>query len=200
MRIALVSLLSMVTFFCLIALSTHAADEKENREKEKQEKEEKQREKTLAAADALFEKDDWAVQAKQSIAKLTGELLKADTIEVFRLDPGRLSGKGKDAQHNFHDYAILGRTTAGTAEKRKQIATFLGKTFHWNSLRKAACFNPRHGVRGVVGKQTIDLVICFECWRVNVFVDDKPTYGFALTPPKNNLLEQLLREAEKKKK
>jgi hypothetical protein len=35
----------------------------------------------------------------------------------------------------------------------------------------AGCFNPRHGLRLKGGGKSVDLVICFECLQVEVFVN-----------------------------
>jgi hypothetical protein len=179
---------------CLLPPLGFSADDKE--EKERWEKLEKQ----LAELEPALEKEEWAVKLKQSISELTKELQKAERIEVFRLNPNPLPDEGKDAKRAFHGYAILVEGQAETAERRKEVASFLGKTLHWNEFRKALCFNPRHGLRAVSGKQTLDFLICFECYRVQVFEGDKLRSSFALSHPKDNPIEQMLRDVEKKAK
>src|SRR5262249_15617824 len=132
--------------------------------------------------------------------ELAKELQKAERIEVFRLNPKPLPDEAKDAKRAFHGYAMLAEGQAETAEHRKEIASFLGKTLHWNEFRKAACFNPRHGVRVVSGRQAVDFLLCFECYRVDVFDGEKLRSSFALSRPKDNPVEQLLRGLEKKAK
>jgi hypothetical protein len=192
MRIACFQFASVALILCLMTPLGLSADDKE--EKERWEKLEKR----LAELEPGLEKEEWAVKAKQLINELTKELQNAERIEVFRLNPKPLPDEGKNTKRGFHGYAILIEGQTETAERRKEIASFLGKTLHWNELRKALCFNPRHGVRVVSGKQTLDFLICFECYRVQVFEGDKLHSSFALSQPKDNPIEQLLRNVEKK--
>jgi hypothetical protein len=194
MRITNFLFIAVVVISCLIAPSYLPANDKED--KERWEKVEKQ----LAELEPTLEKEEWAVKLKQSINELTKQVQKAERILVFRLNPKPLGKKGKDTERVFHGYAILVEGPAKTAEQRKEVASFLGKTLHWNELRKALCFNPRHGVRVVSGKRTLDFLICFECYRVEVFEGEERRSSFALTHPKDNPIEQLLREVEKKTK
>ncbi|MBN9122709.1 MAG: hypothetical protein J0I06_26790 [Planctomycetes bacterium] len=61
----------------------------------------------------------------------------------------------------------------------------------------ARCFVPRHGVRAVHGGKTYDLVICFECGWVYVFVDgsDKPTRLMISETP-HKMLDKILTDAK----
>src|SRR5687768_10244449 len=109
-------------------------------------KAEKEQEALLKAFDAVCEKEEWAVAAKKRIEVFKGALLRADRMEVFRLSPERL-GKGKKAaKGSFHGYEVLSRAQLKKADQRKEVAAFVGAAFHWNALRMAACFSPRHGV------------------------------------------------------
>ena len=71
-----------------------------------------------------------------------------------------------------------------------------GERGHRRSLlQSAACFNPRHGIRATHDGKTVDLVICFECFSLQVFLGD--TKAGALTtdsPPPT--FDRVLRKAK----
>ncbi len=158
-----------------------------------------EQEKELAELDRQYENEELSIELKKQIAELGKELQGARRIEIFRLWGSKQSpAEGKDGKPVFHEYPILTKGAAETAEARKEIASFLGKTLHWNWTRIALCFNPRHGVRVVTGKRTLDFLICFECYRVRVFEGEEQVLRFALSHPKDNPIERLLQGAEKK--
>ena len=167
--------------------------------KEEQERSEKQ-EKQLTEWERAHEKEAWAVRRQQSIVALAKELQKAGRVEVFRLSPRPLPEKDRKEKRTFHDYEVLFAGPAETAERRKAMASFVGRTLHWNEFRQAACFRPRHGVRFVCGGQTWDFVLCFECSRTDIFEGEELRSSFALLRPKDNPIEQFLRDLEKKAK
>ena len=59
----------------------------------------------------------------------------------------------------------------------------------------AACFIPRHGIRMTSGRDTVDLVICFECLSVNVYVNDKREKGFLTTRDPQPTFDAVLKAA-----
>jgi hypothetical protein len=67
------------------------------------------------------------------------------------------------------------------AEDRNRLATAFKKGVAENKGIVANCFNPRHGIRVTHDGKTVDFVICFECFQVQAFVDDKPVSGFLIT-------------------
>jgi len=136
---------------------------------EKEEKERRELEKQLAEMEPTLEKEEWAIKRKQFIAEMTKYLDKADHIDVFRLNPRALPEGNKGEKKEFYGYEILSEARIEPKEQRKEVAAFLGRTLHWNELRKAFCFNPRHGLRAISGKKSLDFLICFECNRVRIF-------------------------------
>ena len=56
----------------------------------------------------------------------------------------------------------------------------------------AGCFNPRHGIRLIGGGETTDLVICFECLQVQVFVDGRRPGGFLTSASPQPAFDQVL--------
>jgi hypothetical protein len=179
-----------VTF---VALLPARADDKE--EKERRERIEKQ----LAELEPRLEKEEWAVKCKQTIAEFMKELTNAERIDLFRINPRELPEENKEKKKEFHGYEILAEARVASDEKRKEVATFLGKTLHWSELRKASCFNPRHGLRAVSGKRTWDFLICFECNRVRVFEGGETLAELPLAFVEGkNPIEQFLQGSDKK--
>lgn len=95
-----------------------------------------------------------------------------DVFEVLSIDP--MSGWEDPAEDAalFHDYVELGRAAVDDAALQRQVVALLYKGIRENDEMVAACFNPRHGVHAVKGETTVDLVICYECLQIYVFVDD----------------------------
>jgi hypothetical protein len=181
---------------CLVACPRPRADD----QKEKAEKKAQEDEKALAELERSVEKEPWAMQRKQSIAELTKELAKAERMEVFRLKPRPLPEGNPDGKPSFHGYEILLAAPADTGERRKEVTSFLGKALHWDEFRKAFCFNPRHGLRIVSGKRTLDFLLCFECFQVRVYEGEQVRSSLALARVGDNPIEEFLRDVEKKAK
>jgi hypothetical protein len=122
-------------------------------------------------------------------------LAKADTFELYSLDPTREPGKEVPAADAFHGWKILGKTEVKADAARKRLADALRTGAEDNPGIVAACFIPRHGIRLTGGGKTIDLVICFQCMSVQVFEDDKPVKGFLVTNSPQKELDAVLKAA-----
>jgi hypothetical protein len=92
---------------------------------------------------------------------------------VYSLEPLSpvMQGAQPNAKETFHGHTILGQTEIkDTVTRRRLVAAFNhGVSDHDGSV--AACFVPHHGVRVKQGTQTIDLVICFMCAQVKVYIN-----------------------------
>jgi hypothetical protein len=109
---------------------------------------------------------------------------KAETFELYSLDPERKvgdDGKVVEVKDGFHGWKVLGKTEVKGAAERKRLADALRLGAEDNFGMAAACFIPRHGLRLKGGGKTVDLVICFECLQVSVFVDGERKQGFLTT-------------------
>jgi hypothetical protein len=112
-----------------------------------------------------------AQEGKKLPEKAQTVLDKATTIEIWSLEPEKEKDPNKEA---FHGWKSLGKTSIQGDEKKKLLEA-LTKGLAANAVG-ARCFIPRHGLRAVNDNVTVDLVICFECSWVHVYVDkaDKP--------------------------
>lgn len=97
-------------------------------------------------------------------------LANAEQFVLYSLNPHiSFSERGKQKEGAFHGWPILGQTAVGTEDREPLIkALTLGIRQNTNG-RRAACFDPRHGIAAVLpdGSQ-MDWVICFECLQGHV--------------------------------
>ena len=103
-----------------------------------------------------------------------------DEFELLSLNPDRKTDEGP-AKDDFHEWQVLGKTTVKDAKTRKQLIDALkqgvkqnlemGKQIAVGEPMFAECFNPRHGLKATHDGKTVELVICFECFRVYAYFD-----------------------------
>lgn len=126
--------------------------------------------------------------------RLVARLLKAESLELLWLDPRK---RETPPEGSFHGYEVIRRVRVERAADRAEVVASLGRNMHWYNDLKASCFSPRHGLRVTEGKDVVDLVICFECSRLDMYrngtvVDVIPLVGRTWAPA-----EKLLRTAGK---
>jgi hypothetical protein len=119
-------------------------------------------------------------------------LKHAESFELYSLDP---DFKQKKAGEGFNDWKVLGKTTVKEAATRGRLLTALNQGVKENDGQVAACFNPRHGIRVKAGDKTLDLVICFECYQVEVHEGGKRTGHFLTTGSPQRVFDEVLRAA-----
>jgi hypothetical protein len=115
-----------------------------------------------------------------------------DHFELLSLDP---AGPRDGHPDDFHGWKVLGRTPVEAAETRAELMAALEQGARENTGTAAGCFNPRHGIRATRGGQTADLVICFECFQVQVYAGDTRDGGFLTTRSPQPVFDQVLRDA-----
>jgi hypothetical protein len=124
---------------------------------------------------------------------------KAETFELYSLDPDepRTDKDGKPAavKDGFHGWKVLGKTEVKGAAERKRLADALRLGAEDNFGMAAACFIPRHGIRLTGDGKTVDLVICFQCLQVEVFVNGDSKKGFLTTDEPQKAFDAVLKAA-----
>ena len=115
---------------------------------------------------------------------------KAEQLELFSLEP--MASKEKNS---FHGYKTLGKTVVKDADVRKKIVAAVKRGVA-ESDGVAGCFHPRHGLRATHDDKTVDLVICFECLSIQVFVGDKAVTFVWTTGSPQKVLDKVLRDAK----
>jgi hypothetical protein len=94
---------------------------------------------------------------------LYGSLARLDVPEslvLYSID-GRDFAPGEEPQtaEKFYNYPVLGKLSIDDAEG----------VANSNWFEFVHCFWPRHGIRMISQGETIDLVICFECNRLELY-------------------------------
>jgi hypothetical protein len=118
---------------------------------------------------------------------------KATDFELYSLDPAQ---RLDDKDGGYHGYKVLGKTAIKDADIRKKLVEALAKSAADNDGTVAGCFIPRHGIRAKHDGKTVELVICFQCLQVQVFLDDKKDKGFLITSTPQPVFDKVLTDAK----
>lgn len=92
-------------------------------------------------------------------------------------------------------WMILGEVEITDQAKRDELMGALREAAQANDGMVAGCFIPRHGLRIVKGEETWDLVICFECLQMMVYLNDKKMDSVLITEIAQPTFDAALREA-----
>ncbi len=97
----------------------------------------------------------------------------ADKFTLYSLRPLGWPTVQSEPQQ-FHGFYILGQTEINDAKAMNELrkAYYDGIAVGPETMR-AACFDPRHGIRAEKNGVTVDLLICFQCSQSKAFVDGK---------------------------
>ena len=137
-----------------------------------------------------------AVTSLSRAAELPGDaktaLDKATQIEVYSLDP---VFPEEDAKKAFHGWKVLGKTTIKDEKQRKALVVALEKGVKEREDKAPECFQPRHGLRVVRDGKTVDLVICFQCYTIQVFVGKEDKRDVLIGRSPQPALDKLLTDA-----
>ncbi len=117
----------------------------------------------------------------------------AQVFTLYSLEPA-LAGKSsrKDVE-KFRHWSVLGKTSSLDQRERRDLEEALTRGNQENQGEVAACFNPRHGIHLQRAKESVDLVICFECAQVEVFKDGKKVSNFLTTASPAVVFNRILR-------
>lgn len=100
-------------------------------------------------------------------------LRDSDQMEIYALrSEGEPSEPGETP---YLESAIVQRADVPDPDQRQRILDVVASGLK-SSNEAMACFNPHHGIHMVRHDRTIDLVICFECESVHVYIDGKQAH------------------------
>jgi hypothetical protein len=119
-------------------------------------------------------------------------LARAGEVEVLSLEPGRFSPRGPEEA--FHGFRVLGRTTV-TGKARRQVVRAIEEGIANSDGSVASCFNPRHAVRATYEGRTVELVLCFECKSLRIYLDGQLQPGPLTSASPQAVLDRILTEA-----
>lgn len=146
----------------------------------------------LSGSMALAQDDNTKMTPEQQAqwAKVQAIMAKADTVELYSLNPDHRTKK--DDQDLFHGWQVLGKTTV-KGEDQKKVAAVLDKV---RGGLGARCFDPRHAVRFATKDTRVDLLICYECSWVYVFVGDDQRVASLTIRDGQDVLDAILTAAK----
>jgi hypothetical protein len=119
---------------------------------------------------------------------------QAETFELYSLDP-RSSGKATPSTENFHEWRVLGKTEVKEPADRKKLVDALRLGAEDNAGTVDGFFIPHHGLRLTSGKEMVDLVICFQCLSIQVYVNGNMAKGFLTTGDPQKEFDAILNAA-----
>ncbi len=97
-------------------------------------------------------------------------------MTLFSIDPIDSEDlKPTDKENIFHGFKSLGSTPILNLETQGIIAKEIENAVTAMGKSQAKCFWPRHGVRITDGKSVYDFLICFECYTLHLYEDERKT-------------------------
>ena len=127
---------------------------------------------------------------KKAAERLAAVVEKAADFDLYSLEPGV-----EDEKDGFHGYKVLGKVAVKDDATRKALAAAFRKAVEEKGLAPARCFIPRHGIRVQQDGNTVDLVICFECFQVKDFVGDRKGTGCLIGRSAQPAFDKVLKDA-----
>jgi hypothetical protein len=96
---------------------------------------------------------------------------KAAAFQLYSLDPDE-EEKPAEKPTRLHGYKVLGKTTLKRVDDSGK-AVLTAFELALDKGLAAKCFEPRHAIHAEYDGKTVDLLICFECALVYVYLDGK---------------------------
>jgi hypothetical protein len=121
---------------------------------------------------------------------------KAPTFELYSLEPDE-DKKAADKPARLRGWKVLGKTTVkAPGEAGKDLRAALDKAI--GKVEGAKCFDPRHAIHVEHQGKAVDILICFECHWVYVYLDGKKEAAAKLTIDRafQPLFDKVLRDAK----
>jgi len=95
-------------------------------------------------------------------------LARPAELSLLSLDPGR--GRARPGEDQFHGWRLLGKTSVTDARQQAALVAAVERGIsHVNA--RSLCFEPRHGLEARSPAGAVDLVICYHCDVIQVYVD-----------------------------
>ena len=95
------------------------------------------------------------------------------------------------AHRHFHGWRLFGKTNITDRRTQRKIASAVEKAVENSNGWMATCFNPRHAVEVVAGSKTYLFIICYECYRMEVYCGDSRIATLEINGPSQPLDEPL---------
>jgi hypothetical protein len=122
-------------------------------------------------------------------------LEQADEFELLSIDPGQKE-KPDATDGRFHGWKVLGKTNVTDFDVRGKLLAAVEQGLSDNtSSSEPGCFEPRHGIRALYAEQTVELVICFQCSKIKVFIDGQEDKTVLTASSPQPTLDKILSDA-----
>lgn len=133
-----------------------------------------------ALSSAASGQEDTKQQQARIASAIAAWPVEKGKLWLYSLDPSGGLGYSVNTDKVFHGFTILGKGEITASKDKSTLMQAFARGVRENDGWVAACFNPRHGVRLIIGATTYEFVICFECCSVQCygFNDDR---GFLIT-------------------
>lgn len=115
---------------------------------------------------------DWQREKEQQriAAAVDGLPVKGGRMTLYSLDPMKSLGDPSNEEGYFHGFRILGQKEISDTDERARLTAMLAEDIRLKTDRWITqCFMPRHGLRIAIGEGVCDLVICFECRKIEAY-------------------------------
>ena len=118
-------------------------------------------------------------------------LANCDALTVYALHPD--DSRAAEYDELFHGYAALGETQVQAAPVKRKVIASLYQGMADDDAMQMLCFIPRHGVRAVHGSRVVDLVLCYQCGNMRIYLGSDPIpLHWSICGPSQWLLNELL--------
>jgi hypothetical protein len=130
----------------------------------------------LAAAACFYlTRDPWLIQQKRLASRLTSEILAAQEVEIYVLDPARGGGpKGAagvlPTNELFGRRKVLGSAIISQPDERRLLCDSIGDGLRHAQIMGPECWDPRRALRFRTSAGDSYLVVSFSC--THGFVDE----------------------------
>jgi hypothetical protein len=119
-------------------------------------------------------------------------LNKVSEVTFVSLEPSEKA----DKDNALYGWKVLGKTTLTDDDGRKKLLSTLEKSIAEPGNGGARCFIPRHAIQARHEGKAVDLLICFECGWVHVYLDGKQVGRIEMDTAGQELFDEVLRKAE----
>jgi hypothetical protein len=128
-----------------------------------------------------------------SLPKAARDILaSADKLEVLSIEVAR-----KKENEDFHGFHVLGTATITDKKPKRKLAEVIQSAVAESTVYDIGFnYNPRYGLRATSGGKVVELVICFHCTQIEVYVEGKLTKRCATKTTPQKLLNQMLSDAK----
>jgi hypothetical protein len=109
-------------------------------------------------------------------SNLMEAMRRAQKFELLTIDPASgplyghdpISGDTTQPKDTLRGYTVLGRGTVADSSMRENLLSAFDQAVREENS-DIRCFSPRHAIHAEVDGNAIDLLICFECKRYQLF-------------------------------